>query len=203
MTKSGAPLGTPGYMSPEQLTNAKHVTAGADLWSLAVVAYRALLARRPFGGDSVVAVAAAISRGRAKSPSEMRRDLPPELDIWFRRALDAQRVNRFHSAREFAETFARAARVPIDIAVPARLPARSAPRANERGRAAEAPTLRSVAPPLALNQCQIVHLVPSPHAVPSAFSQSSTHNDADGRPSKVGKETQLYEPPSAPPRRRT
>src|SRR5206468_3420290 len=63
MTRTGAALGTPRYMSPEQLASAKHVTAGADLWSLAAVAYRSLLGRAPFEGDSPAAALAAISRG--------------------------------------------------------------------------------------------------------------------------------------------
>src|SRR5579859_4562030 len=56
MTRTGAALGTPRFMSPEQLANAKQVTPAADLWSLAAVAYRALMGKAPFDGESAAAV---------------------------------------------------------------------------------------------------------------------------------------------------
>jgi serine/threonine-protein kinase len=124
MTRSGAALGTPRYMSPEQFTNAKHVTPGADLWSLAAVAYRSLVGRPAFDGDSLVAIGAAVARGTFAAPSKVRTELPAELDVWFKRALDCKRVERFMSAREFAATFALAARLPLELVVPSRLPAR-------------------------------------------------------------------------------
>jgi serine/threonine protein kinase len=153
MTRSGAALGTPRYMSPEQLVNAKHVTPGADLWSLAAVAYRALMGRPPFDGDSFAAIGAAVSRGIFQPPSEVRRDLPRALDIWFRRALDVKRIERFSSAREFAETFARAAGLPPNLVVPARLPSGSSPP---------------------------FEAVPPPVVRPSSWpARGSTHNDSD------------------------
>src|SRR5439155_14430303 len=110
LTRSGATLGTPRYMSPEQLASAKHVTPRADLWSLAAVAYRALLGRPPFEGR-FLALGAAIAGGKFALPSEIRSDLPLALDAWFCQALHVRDVDRFSSAEQLAETFARAARV--------------------------------------------------------------------------------------------
>jgi serine/threonine-protein kinase len=132
LTRSGATLGTPRYMSPEQLVSAKHVTPRADLWSLAAVAYRALLGRAPFEGR-FLAIGAAIARGKFALPSEIRSDLPLALDGWFRQALHVREVDRFSSAQELAETFARAAQVPLGRVVPARLPRRTEPPAIECG----------------------------------------------------------------------
>jgi serine/threonine-protein kinase len=176
MTRSGAVLGTPRYMSPEQLFSAKHVTAGADLWSLAAVAYRALLGRPPFDGDSPVAMGVLFSRGTFPAPREIRPELPSELDIWFRRAFDLKRVDRFSSAREFAETFVRAARLPFGLAVPARLPpAPRSARPSDGAISTDAPT-PSV---LVRRECvQFVLPKASPQTPPLA--RGYTVNDAEG-----------------------
>jgi serine/threonine-protein kinase len=127
MTRSGAALGTPCYASPEQLASAKHVTPSADLWSLAVVAYRSLVGRPPFDGESIAAIGTAVSSGTFAAPSKVRTDLPAALDAWFHRALSSNPLNRFPSAREFAETFSLAAGMPAGVVVPARLPSPSEP----------------------------------------------------------------------------
>jgi serine/threonine-protein kinase len=103
-------LGTPAYMSPEQLENAGEVDARADLWSLAVVVYCCLTGAMPFGGENLSALGLAIRQGRFTPPTELRPELPHEVDAWFRRALSADRDVRFATATEMAETFERAAR---------------------------------------------------------------------------------------------
>jgi serine/threonine-protein kinase len=174
MTRSGAVLGTPRYMSPEQLFSAKHVTAGADLWSLAAVAYRALVGRPPFDGDSAVAVGAQLSKGTFPAPRQILPGLPPAIDIWFRRALDVRRIDRFGSAREFAETFARAAHLPVALPVPARLPLGSAPLSNQPVRA-DPPS-----PSVLLRRECIQFVPPKPSGQTQPFPRGLTHDDADG-----------------------
>src|SRR5262249_44988052 len=51
MTSTGSVVGTPMYMSPEQILSAKHVDFRADLWALSVVAYFALTGHTPFAGE--------------------------------------------------------------------------------------------------------------------------------------------------------
>jgi serine/threonine protein kinase len=187
-------------MSPEQLVSAKHVTAGADLWSLAAVAYQALVGRPPFDGDSAGAIWAAIAKGTFAAPSQITRGLPSALDIWFRRALDVERINRFPSAREFAETFARAVALPAGLVVPARLPPRTLPRSNEGVPSAGVPSARSLATPSVLRRRECIHFVPPRNdAPPTLLAGGFTRNDADDRQLKPRGE----EAPAGPRGRRT
>ncbi|HEU4407599.1 MAG TPA: serine/threonine-protein kinase [Polyangiaceae bacterium] len=108
MTDSGLLVGTPNYMSPEQVLDLRPIDQRADLWALGVVAYRCLLGRVPFEGSSLGAVCVAIERGVFEPPSRGRADVPPELDAWFAKALSRDPAARFGSAREMAEALATA-----------------------------------------------------------------------------------------------
>jgi serine/threonine-protein kinase len=112
VTNTGAMVGTPHFMSPEQVTSARHVDASADLWAVAVVAYSCLLGRRPFEGETVGALCIAIHAGRYLAPTLVDSTLPPALDAWFARALAREPGERFASAKELADTFA--ASLPAD-----------------------------------------------------------------------------------------
>jgi serine/threonine protein kinase len=101
-THMGALLGTPGYMSPEQLLSTKNVDPRADFWSLAVVAYVALTGKLPFDGETFGAVCIAIHHAVYDLPSRLFPDLPSELDEWFAKALDPDLEARFQSAREMS-----------------------------------------------------------------------------------------------------
>jgi serine/threonine protein kinase len=114
-TTDGALLGTPAYMSPEQLFSTKDVTAAADLYSLAVVAYECLAGETPFDGDTLAAVHIAIAGGRFLPITSHDRSLPPTLDGWFARALAQEPSARFASAREMADAFLAAARGPVRL----------------------------------------------------------------------------------------
>ncbi|HLK41145.1 MAG TPA: serine/threonine-protein kinase [Polyangiaceae bacterium] len=118
VTCVGAVLGTPSYMSPEQLVDPSSVDSRADLWSLAVVAYGCLTAELPFPGDTLGALCLSIQRGVFRDASALRPDLPRSLDAWFKTALAAKPEDRFASAAEFARTFAEAARAEVVVARP-------------------------------------------------------------------------------------
>jgi serine/threonine-protein kinase len=105
MTSTGAAMGTPYYMSPEQIVSAKSVSGATDLWALGVVAYECLTGVRPFRADTYGGLCVEISRGVFAPATEMRRDLPRAVDAWFRRALHVDPAERFASARELAEQF--------------------------------------------------------------------------------------------------
>lgn len=107
LTQTGAMVGTVHYMSPEQLRGGP-VDAGADLWALAVVAYRALTGRLPFAGATVAEVAMAVERGGFAPPSSVVAGLGPTVDAWFKRALCRNRRLRFTHPGELAEAFAEA-----------------------------------------------------------------------------------------------
>ncbi|WP_394822662.1 serine/threonine protein kinase [Pendulispora albinea] len=105
VTNTGATLGTPTYMSPEQMLSAKNVDYRCDLWALAVVTYEMLTGRKPFAGETYGAVCLAVNRGKFRPPSRYRRDIPGALDEWFTKALSRDPKKRFRSAREMGEAF--------------------------------------------------------------------------------------------------
>ncbi len=109
ITSTGAVVGTPHYMSPEQLLSAKGVDARCDLWALGVVAYECLTGEVPFTGETFGGVAISIVHDSLKLPYAHRGVGSPALDAWFARALAKDASARFASAREAADAFAAAA----------------------------------------------------------------------------------------------
>jgi serine/threonine-protein kinase len=112
MTSTGSTVGTPFYMSPEQLLSAKHVDFQCDLWSLAVVAYRAVTGQLPFHGDTLGALALKVHEGKFRPASALRSDAPPALDAWFSRALDRNPAARFGSLKDFVQSLSLAVADP-------------------------------------------------------------------------------------------
>ncbi len=104
VSETGQILGTPTYMSPEQIRNTKHVDARADLWSLAVIAFRALTGAFPFSG-SMFDITSRILGGPPPVASAVAPDLAPEVDAFFARAMARDIDRRFQSARELANAF--------------------------------------------------------------------------------------------------
>ncbi|WP_437961755.1 serine/threonine-protein kinase [Sorangium sp. So ce119] len=109
VTSTGHVLGTPLYMSPEQLLSAKHVDFRADLWGLAVVAYHALTGQVPFTGETLGALSVVLHTGIFTPPSALRPELSPAIDAWMKRALALDPAARFGSARQMAEALEHAA----------------------------------------------------------------------------------------------
>jgi serine/threonine-protein kinase len=115
-TSTGALLGTPGYMSPEQIVAAKDVDRQADLWALAVIAYECLVGRPPFDAATVGALIVAITRITYPAPSRLGLGHPPVLDGWFARAFAPSTAARFESARSMVEELARClATAPVSL----------------------------------------------------------------------------------------
>jgi serine/threonine-protein kinase len=108
-TKTGEFVGSPHYMSPEQIRNVKLVDARSDQWSLGVVMFRALTGQFPFPGEAIGAVVSNIIAGAARRPSEIVPALSPAIDAFFERVFARDPNQRFASAMEMAEAFARAA----------------------------------------------------------------------------------------------
>ncbi|MEO5725509.1 MAG: serine/threonine-protein kinase, partial [Byssovorax sp.] len=101
---TGQILGTPTYMSPEQIRATKHVDNRADLWSLAVIAFRALTGEFPFSG-SLFDITSSILGGTTPIASAFASDLAPEVDAFFARAMARDIDRRFQSARELSSAF--------------------------------------------------------------------------------------------------
>jgi serine/threonine-protein kinase len=131
LTLTGTVLGTAGYLSPEQ-ARGERATSASDLYALAVVAYELLSGERPFANESVTAEAAAHANAPVPSIAERSRNLPPELDWVFERALAKDPAARYGSADEFVadirEALSRAAGTTRSISPapqPAPAPART------------------------------------------------------------------------------
>ncbi|WP_437479210.1 protein kinase [Sorangium sp. So ce1014] len=103
MTATGAIMGTPLYMSPEQFLSTKNVDFRTDLWSLGAVAYRALTGHLPFPGETMAAVTLAVHTAPVPRACAVRTDLPPDIDAWFAKALCREPAGRFASAKQMAE----------------------------------------------------------------------------------------------------
>ncbi|WP_437330676.1 serine/threonine-protein kinase [Sorangium sp. So ce381] len=108
VTSTGNVVGTPLYMSPEQLVTPRDLDFRADLWSLGVVAYHAMTGRTPFSGETLAALTLAVHRGRFTPPSAHRIDVPAAVDEWMARALQQDPSARFGSAKEMADALERA-----------------------------------------------------------------------------------------------
>ena len=110
ITKHGESLGTPSYMSPEQLRHASQADHRSDLWAVAVLAYRMLIGALPFARPDYPSLCLAICQGEFTLPTAYDTRWRPPLDAWFRRALALERDARFATAEELARTFADAVR---------------------------------------------------------------------------------------------
>lgn len=111
LTSTGEVVGTPVYMSPEQIAG-QELDHRADLWSLGIVAFRCLTGRRPFDGESVAEVAYKVVHAPMPRVLELEPSLPPTVDRWFERACARNRGHRFSSAREMADAFWEAVGLP-------------------------------------------------------------------------------------------
>ncbi|WP_437836146.1 serine/threonine-protein kinase [Sorangium sp. So ce1153] len=103
ITAPDAVMGSPLYMSPEQLESAKRVDARADIWSLGVVLHELLTGRPPFEADSFMAMGAKIAAG---APARLRDGCPeaPEgLAAVVLRCLEKDPARRFRSVAELAQ----------------------------------------------------------------------------------------------------
>ena len=105
LTQVGATVGTPEYMSPEQVLSADKLDLRADLWALSAVIYHCITGGPPFVGETLGALFQAITSGKYKPPSELADSQVPELDGWFKRAFHEDPDARFGSARELSTTF--------------------------------------------------------------------------------------------------
>jgi serine/threonine-protein kinase len=92
-------MGTPGYMSPEQVLR-QELDHRTDVWSLGVCLYELLTGHRPFRGDDAQAVLSAILHEKPAPVHDQRSDVPPELDRVLRRALSKSLDARYQEAHE-------------------------------------------------------------------------------------------------------
>jgi serine/threonine-protein kinase len=114
----GAIVGTPATMAPEQASG-KHVDHRADLFSLGVIAYRAITGRPPFAGDSSVEILYKVVHTMPPRPSELA-VVGEEVELVLALALAKNPNERFDSAADLAQAFDAASRGRLDGQLAAR-----------------------------------------------------------------------------------
>jgi len=123
LTQTGALLGTPNYMSPEQAIGTI-LDGRADQYSLAVMGYEMLTASVPFHADTPLLVLNKHVRDMPEPPSRHIPGIPPEVDAVFARVLAKDPLDRYPSCSEFVEDLARAGGAPTQPSLPEAAPTR-------------------------------------------------------------------------------
>src|SRR5262249_28876856 len=115
-TKTGAVLGTPYYMSPEQARGAKTIDHRSDLWALAVVVYQCLTGYLPFDGEALGDLFVKIIVEPLPVPSQFGQ-VPPGFDGWWMRAANRDPGQRFQNAKDFTDALSLALGVTVAAGV--------------------------------------------------------------------------------------
>ncbi len=128
LTQSGAIVGTPAYMPPEQARGEK-LDGRCDLYSLGCVLYRLCTGHMPFTGDTTMSLLLALATEQPKSVRELNADAPPALADLIMRLLAKDPAQRLATAREVADALG-----AIDVSQPVVVKAATAPAPPRRWR---------------------------------------------------------------------
>jgi eukaryotic-like serine/threonine-protein kinase len=112
LTRSGLLLGTPHYMSPEQIREPQEAGANVDIYSTGVLLYEMLTGTLPFQATSLRKLIDAIYRGEKKPPSQVRKGIDLDLDAIVVKAMNPDAAQRYESALDFVEALANYATTP-------------------------------------------------------------------------------------------
>jgi serine/threonine-protein kinase len=105
-TREGTVIGTPNFMSPEQLTVGGPPGPLSDLWSLGACAFTAFTARIPFEGEVLGDIVLRVCAAPLPVASQLNPHVPPGFDAWFARACARDATKRFQTADELAQSLA-------------------------------------------------------------------------------------------------
>ena len=111
MTSTGAVLGTPYYMSPEQAEGSKSMDHRTDIWAMSVMTYECIVGVRPFDGETLASLFISICSRDIPVPSSVA-EVPAGFDEWFKKGTSRLLADRFKTAREAAEALRAICHVP-------------------------------------------------------------------------------------------
>jgi serine/threonine protein kinase len=100
MTATNVVMGSPQYMSPEQIRSSKHVDSRTDIWALGTVLYELVAGRPPYDAETLPAVCAAIASDPVPPLGARRANVPPELEAAVMRCLEKDPEKRFQTLAE-------------------------------------------------------------------------------------------------------
>ncbi|MFO0850460.1 MAG: serine/threonine-protein kinase [Gemmataceae bacterium] len=107
-TRTGAVMGTPNYMAPEQAEGkTKHINHLADVYSLGATLYELMTGRPPFSGPSAVAVLAQVRSSEPVNPSRLQPGVPKDLETICLKAMQKEAGKRYPSAESLADDLQR------------------------------------------------------------------------------------------------
>jgi serine/threonine-protein kinase len=106
LTQETAILGSPLYMSPEQMKASKDTDSRADIWALGVVLYQLLTGTTPFHADQMQALCARVFFGEPTPITTLRADVPPGLEAAILQCLEKDRTRRWNNVAELAAALA-------------------------------------------------------------------------------------------------
>ncbi len=104
MTQTGLLVGTPAFMSPEQITG-RPIDSRSDIFSFGIVLYWMFTGNKPFPGDAITEVAYKVVHAAPPPPREVNAELPIELDDILNRCLAKKPEERYASAQEITTAF--------------------------------------------------------------------------------------------------
>jgi eukaryotic-like serine/threonine-protein kinase len=202
LTAAGMMMGTPLYMSPEQIVSARDVDPRTDVWAIGVCLYRLLAGRFPFEAGSPEALSALIMGADPAPPSSLRPEVPPSLDAVVLRCLSRVAADRYADAGALADALAAA----------------MAPRSNTRGwtiaavgalvaiavgavigaRALRPEPAKPVAAPIVLSPSSVVVEPPAETTPPITIPASPPRESAKRRPPPPPRPTARATASSAP-----
>jgi serine/threonine protein kinase/predicted negative regulator of RcsB-dependent stress response len=122
-TQTGISMGTPKFMSPEQVTG-KNVDGQTDLYSLGICLYYCLAGRPPFDGENAISVATRHLYEQPEPPAKLNSSISPAVEKVVLKALEKQKPNRYLTGTEMAEA--------LEAAVGMKTPLRVDSEADER-----------------------------------------------------------------------
>lgn len=193
ITAALVPLGTPQYMSPEQVRCAKDVDARTDIWSLGATLFELLCGRPPYDHDLAQACVIAIVTDPVPDPRNFRPEIPRGLAAVILRALAKDADERFQSVEELVRALAPFTRG--DVFVPRRARAYRLRAVGAIAAAIALPLLASgqtprsteaaafVSPPLAMTRAEVTN--PTPDAPPPSSPRAYVRSSAPSRERSV------------------